>query len=307
MDEVEVQDFNDDDVITNSISNLLNDDLSTNQEPVQETVTETVQEPVSEPEPSIPDDYKVKVKVNGIETEVPLSELRNGYQRQADYTTKTQELAQQREEVKNQAAEYQQYLNSIPMLAQVAVQNINDAQNKLYSQEFVELATSDPALYISEKAKLEKIINQNSQAAHQMQQQYEQSQNQYRAAQEQEFNQRLAQANEILSREIDGWSDGTVIDSLRDYATSKIGFQANELDGLIDPRQVQVLNKARLYDELMAQQNVATKKVQAVPSRTLKPGVATTTADQDEFKAQMRKVTSSGNDRDIAALMANLL
>ena len=37
------------------------------------------------------------VKVDGVEQLVSLDELQNGYQRQADYTRKTQELARERE------------------------------------------------------------------------------------------------------------------------------------------------------------------------------------------------------------------
>lgn len=298
--------YNEDD-ITSQISNLMNDDLSLNQSHPEESEQEVVEEPVEEQSPIIPDNYKVKVKVNGVETEIPFAELRNGYQRQADYTTKTQELADQRKEVQSQAAEYQRYLQSIPMLAQVATTNINEAQNKLYSNEFMQLAIDDPAAYIGEKAKLEKIINQNYQAQLQMQQQYEQSQKEWQAAQNAEYEQRLIIANEILSKEIEGWSDGSIIDSLRDYATSKIGFKANELEGLIDPRQVQVLNKARLYDELMSQQSLANKKVQAVPTKSLKPGTANTTQEQDDFRSEMQRVVKTNNDRDIAKLMSQLL
>lgn len=43
-------------------------------------------------------DRYVKVKVDGDELEVPLREALSGYSRQADYTRKTQELAQQRQQ-----------------------------------------------------------------------------------------------------------------------------------------------------------------------------------------------------------------
>lgn len=43
--------------------------------------------------------HKVAVKLDGEELYVPLNEAIAGYQRQADYTRKTQELAQQREQV----------------------------------------------------------------------------------------------------------------------------------------------------------------------------------------------------------------
>lgn len=42
-------------------------------------------------------DYRVPVKLDGEELQVPLAEAIAGYQRQADYTRKTQELSQQRE------------------------------------------------------------------------------------------------------------------------------------------------------------------------------------------------------------------
>lgn len=42
-------------------------------------------------------DYRIPVKLDGEELQVPLSEAIAGYQRQADYTRKTQELAEQRQ------------------------------------------------------------------------------------------------------------------------------------------------------------------------------------------------------------------
>jgi hypothetical protein len=48
-------------------------------------------------------DKYVKVKIDGEELDVPLSEAVSGYQRQADYTRKTQELASQRENLQRAA------------------------------------------------------------------------------------------------------------------------------------------------------------------------------------------------------------
>jgi hypothetical protein len=48
-------------------------------------------------------DKYVKVKVDGTELDVPLKEALSGYQRQADYTRKTQELASQRENLQRAA------------------------------------------------------------------------------------------------------------------------------------------------------------------------------------------------------------
>lgn len=50
-------------------------------------------------DPTTVADHVVKVKVNGEELDVPVTDLVSGYSRTADYTRKTQELAQQREQI----------------------------------------------------------------------------------------------------------------------------------------------------------------------------------------------------------------
>ena len=73
-------------------------------DPVEGTVGGDEQTTDSEPEyreyidPSEHADRYVRVKVGGDEVEVPLREALDGYSRTADYTRKTQELAQQRQQ-----------------------------------------------------------------------------------------------------------------------------------------------------------------------------------------------------------------
>lgn len=49
-------------------------------------------------------DYRIPVKIDGEEITIPLAEAVAGYQRQADYTRKTQELASQRQQLQEAAA-----------------------------------------------------------------------------------------------------------------------------------------------------------------------------------------------------------
>jgi hypothetical protein len=58
-------------------------------------------------------DKKVRIKVDGTEMEVPLAELSKGYQRQQDYTRKTQEAARIRQEAQ-QAMALQRALETDP-------------------------------------------------------------------------------------------------------------------------------------------------------------------------------------------------
>ena len=78
-----------------------------------ETVAETPTESYEYVDTSAFDGKYVKVKVDGEELDVPFNEALQGYQRQADYTRKTQELSQQREQLQY-AQTLQQALESNP-------------------------------------------------------------------------------------------------------------------------------------------------------------------------------------------------
>jgi len=71
----------------------------------EEPIGSPVSEDVSEAQDTAPylsveeySNHRVPVKLDGEELQVPLSEAIAGYQRQADYTRKTQELSQQRDQ-----------------------------------------------------------------------------------------------------------------------------------------------------------------------------------------------------------------
>jgi hypothetical protein len=111
----------------------------------------TTQEPVAEPEPrqyvevDDPDKYYVRVPVNGQTDEIPLSEALKGYSRTADYTQKTQALAEQRQEAEY-ALNLQRALQANPeMTLQVLSQQYGLAhQNQAPMPEPDEVEYSDP-------------------------------------------------------------------------------------------------------------------------------------------------------------------
>ena len=74
---------------------------------MKEDVTESTQ--VDTPESSVevseePSGETYSVKIDGKHQEVSLEELRDGYQRQSDYTRKTQELASERKRLQQAEA-----------------------------------------------------------------------------------------------------------------------------------------------------------------------------------------------------------
>ena len=96
------------------------------QEEAEET-SEEVEGEEEEAEEEAPRDEKFVVKVDGKEIEVPKEELIRGYQREADYTRKTQKLAEERKLVES---EFQQVRGEREQYAQV----LGQLQQKL--QEF---------------------------------------------------------------------------------------------------------------------------------------------------------------------------
>jgi len=90
--------------------------------------------------------HVVKVKLDGEELQVPLSEALAGYQRQADYTRKTQELAEQRNQMQYaatiQAALERDPEATIDLLARHY--NISRSQAAAVADEVDDLQSLDP-------------------------------------------------------------------------------------------------------------------------------------------------------------------
>jgi len=101
------------------------------------------------------------IKVDGVEQQVSLQELQSGYQRQADYTRKTQELARERERL-SQAETIVQALETDP---QGAISALGDAfgvgvgnQNTHVEEEYDDMDPDESRLRRIESA----IEEQNS-------------------------------------------------------------------------------------------------------------------------------------------------
>ena len=71
--------------------------------------------------------HVVRVKLDGEELQVPLSEALAGYQRQADYTRKTQELAEQRSQMQYAATIQTALSNTLSLLASWVPRPVTDA------------------------------------------------------------------------------------------------------------------------------------------------------------------------------------
>ena len=211
------------------------------------------------------EDLKYTIKVDGEELEVGIEELKNGYQRQADYTRKSQALAEQRKETEAIQSERQRleqerqmYANGLQMLQEQQSAKLKDFD----SIDWEALKTEDPYQYMIKKDEYrdaqERITNlvQEQQAVQQEQAQQAQ---QARAHFVQQEYSRLVEA-------LPEWNDSksTIKKDVQDYAISA-GFLPQEVNQLADHRSILVIKKAMEYDKIT--QKVAPKKkaVKKVP------------------------------------------
>jgi hypothetical protein len=266
-------------------------------EPVEKNESEPVKPSVVEPE-------KVKLTVAGEEKELTIDELKASYLRQADYTRKTQELSAERRQVEAAQAQYTEYLQSIPLLASQAQKNIQQAQEFINSPAMIELAQNDPAEYIANKAKAEAFYAENVTALQQMDRQYTEFDQQRQQAAQTARATMIAESNAKLLAEMPEWSKPEVKQAISAYALSD-GYLPEEINNTIDHRFIKTLNKARLYDEMVKNSSLATKRVKDAPQRVVSSGADI--AQDASFQTRKQQAIKRGDPAKIESLLAEAL
>ena len=280
----------------------------------QPETEETVEEYVEDSEPELVDSEEVqeqptrtfKVKAAGEEREVTETELIEGYQLGADYTKKTQKLAEERKAVEAERAKIKeatklrdQYAQRLQMMEQFLQQ-----QNK--GENLEALKESDPigyAVKVAEQAQREKqlaILQQEQQRIAQQQQ----------AEQSERLQQHLAEESQKLTSLIPGYGDPKAGDQIRkdirEYAKS-IGWSDQELANLYDSRAVLSLYQGMKYAKLQSNKPAITKKVEAAP-KVMKAGTSVPrNAEAEQNKKLQQRLRQTGKVRDAAALFEKFL
>lgn len=286
------------------------------EEPQKEPEAEKPAEP-SQPEATEPeaaeaaeaeqgeDDPVVTVKIDGRDVEVRLSELKNGYQRQADYTKKTMEVAEQRKaadaERTKALQERQAYAAN---LQKMQAQLEGTLQEQQQNVNWEKLLAEDPVEYLkqrhlaeSRQAQLSQVLAEQQRVGSQMQAEAEQARRAHLQSQQQE-----------LLAKLPHWADETKAKAektaLREYLL-KEGYDPSTVDSLSNARDVLTARKAMLYDQIMGKAEVAAKKVSTLPTKVLQPGKGD--ANLDRRSSAYQRLGKTGKVEDAAAVFASLL
>jgi hypothetical protein len=268
----------------------------------QDTPDEESEEQVeAEEEESEPD--LVEVEVDGQSFKVP-DVLKDKIMLQADYTRKTQEVAEQRKQVEQaqvqlqQAAQFQQQ-----SLAEYAELLTIDKQLQDYSQvNWNALIDSDPVEFMRLSQARNDLKEARGNLTAQLNQKYEQQQYQQLEAQKK----LLDDGFQTLTKEIPNWNT-ELARTLNHFAVEKFGFTKAEMDAVVDPRVVKVLHAAFQLQKQAANRPLTDKKVANLP-RVSKPGsVSKQTAMQSQESDARKALKKTGSiDAATAVFLARL-
>jgi hypothetical protein len=259
-----------------------------------------------EDEEVVEEEQTFTVKAAGEEKEVTLDELKKSYQLGSDYTKKTQEVAEQRKVIDQEAKaiiearkvrdDYAQRLQAVEQF----LVGSNDSPEDLAAMK-----ENDPIGYAVKVAEMTEKKDQLQQVNAERQR-IAQEQESDRSANMQKYVEGEAQK---LTQSLPEFSDKAkgeqIRNEIRNYG-KKVGFTDDELSQVYDSRHVLVLHKAAQYDKLMAGKAGVKKKVANAP-KTMKGGAKVKQTVTDRTKKQQRKLLQSGDARDAAALFENFI
>ena len=223
---------------------------------------------------SPPDDDTFELEVDGQVHTVPAA-LKGAFLRQADYTRKTQELADHRRALEAERAALAEHAeaahHALNHSAHVAA--LESQLASLDDIDWRELAHADP-----ERAQALWALRNEYAAA----MAHHADRAELHAQREAEA--RMAQAGQVLAREIDGWSPETAA-RLVDYAQTH-GVSLEELKVADDPRVWKILHRAWLVDQAHHKDRVekGAQQAQAVrPAVVVSGGAAGSGGVRDEL------------------------
>lgn len=257
----------------------------------------------SDEEPAEPKRFRVKVA--GEELELSQEELINYAQQGADYTRKTQQLAEQRKALDAEAQSVIQarqlrdaYAERLQMIEQMlTAQDSNEDLDVLKENDPIGYAVRVAEMQQKEK-QMYAVQAERQRIAQEQQAEYGQNMQKYLATQAQEL-------TKVIPEYADPNKGEVLRNDLRKFARS-VGFSDEDLSNVVDHRQVLTLYKAMQYDKLQQSKPQVTKRVSEAP-KTLKSGSGNKTTDHDKMKRSKQQLRQTGKVRDAAKIFEQFI
>ena len=239
-----------------------------------------------------------QVTVNGEKIDVDLDELKAGYQKDADYRRKTEEIAIEKRELKSEEDRLKnQYSTKMDDLNSLVVTLNAEINNDMNSKELDALWDEDP----NEAARVDRKINKRKQSIQQAQQKLREHQNsQFQEVLKGE-QKKLHLKHPVLADPIKG---NSVKSNIMSYLSSK-GFTNDDVARIYDSRMFDVIMDGMKANA--TKPNLVSKKIK--PSNVVRSGIKTTKEDVNS-QSRLKKINTlkrSGSTKDATDLLMRYL
>ena len=282
-------------------------------DPAEKPVAETPAEPNAQgegddaPESDADADETVTVVIDGKPVELTKAQIAEAHKsglRQADYTKKTQEIAEQRKTAEAETAkareERTRYADGLQKAASLLEAQLQEQQQI----DWQKLLESDPVEYLKQQHLAQARQAQLQQTYQQKQQLDAQAQAEHQAALKVHVEN---QRSELIAK-IPAWKDEAAMKAgateLREYLKTQ-GLSEQEIYSVTDHRAIVQSYKAMKYDQMMSKASAAAKKIATTPQRVERPaggeakGIDRRTSDYQRFQ-------KSGKVEDAASVFASM-
>lgn len=281
------------------------EEVATTDEPEEGSDEDTAEEDDEssddEAEQQAPRKHKVTVKgEDGADQQIEVEEkeLIAGYQRHADYTRKTQELANKEREVTQvMAQKHQEVQSHYVQQAQMAHAAIAQLAGLKTQQEMAVLAQTDPTAWVAEQQRAQAVLGVLSQIEHGLQSE--------KAKQDQLLQQNrdaaLKQSWDVLKTE---GIDRPKLETLYAKAAKTYQLTPEDLASIMDPRSVLVLRDAIAFRELKDKKAEVTKQAKKAPPL---PAQRQSVPKQEQRLKTLNKRFATGRAKlsDLASFIEN--
>ena len=242
-----------------------------------------------------------QVIVNGEKIDVDLEELKAGYQKDADYRRKTEEIAIEKRELKSEEDRLKkQYSTKMEDLNSLVVTLNAEINNDMNSKELDKLWDEDP----TEAAKIDRRIQKRKNTIQEAQQKLrEHQQTQFQEILREEQRKLHLRHPEIA----DPIKGATVKSNIVSYLSSK-GFSNEDVSRIYDSRMFDVIMDGMNFKKTKeAKPNLVSKKVK--PTKFVKSGVKSTKEELNSKSRlnQLKALKKSGSTKDATDLLMRYL
>lgn len=269
--------------------------IDESQEVEEETEeSEEVEDPTEEAEEESEDEPDVitegMIEVDG--EKLSVDEIKLGYMRQADYTKKTQAVAEQRKAAEEQTANYESTLNA---LLTASGADLSRFDNVNWEQAAVE----NPDQYKQAKAMYEQTKQTHDFIRAQAKEHQQRAEAQQQAAMKESAKESLT----VLKSTIPNWNNDLYY-SIGEYATGSLGVTTEEFNEVHDHRMITALYKAMQFDKAKTETQ---KKVKATPKKTLsgKKAEPKDLGKKDNYRKARERLKKSGSMEDAVQALLN--